>query len=351
VLGCPVGAGAQDLAVSGNLTAVGQATTDDSIRDEVVSSFDLFVDLQLGPGQVHTYFEVNTTPFSGGVSSLLPGANADAGTALDRRGRGRVQVSELRLAWPLWSDFRAHVGLLDATGFIDVSRIANDENLFFLGVPFVNNPTIGFPDYTLGFALEGEFPFAAPLTVGAVLTRSRGLADDECSCYGRLFDLDVQAQGAFIGSAIRWESGAERISLGAWLDTSERVRLDGSGRVGTARGVFAVFGHRLGEHSLSVRAGLANGEVLANRGFLGLSYVLARSFNAVGVAVGRTIASKELPGLEDADRGELFLRRRLVGDVFVTVSVQRMENGGAPVPSSVPAPGLWVGGLRLSAQF
>jgi hypothetical protein len=101
------------------------------------------------------YVEGNTTPFHDGVSRRIPEANTDAGTALNRSGEGRIQVSELRLIWPIFQGSHVHLGLLDATGFLDVSQIANDENLFFLGGPFVNNPTIEFPDYALGAGLDG----------------------------------------------------------------------------------------------------------------------------------------------------------------------------------------------------
>ncbi len=336
--------------MSGNVTVVGQATGDDAIRKEVVSSFDLFVEVGIGQVLLHTYVEANTTPFSGGVSGLLPGANADAGTALNGRGTGRLQISELRLVLPAGEDLRAHVGLLDATGFIDVSRIANDENLFFLSVPFVNNPTIRFPDYTLGVALEGAFPGSVPLTLGAVVTRSRGVADDPCACYRPLFELDGDSDGAFVGTALRWERGNERVSLGGWIDTSERVRLDGSGGVGTARGLFGVLGHRTGDHSVSLRGGLGDGSVSAEQGFVGLTYLLALSPNALGLAFGRTFVSDALASADDVDRGEAFLRRRIVGDVFVTASVQRVAHGGSP-PSPAIASTQWIAGIRLSAQF
>jgi porin len=144
----------------------------------VVASFDLFLKASLLRGTVHLYVEGNTTPFHDGVSRRIPEANTDAGTALNRSGEGRIQVSELRLIWPIFQGSHVHLGLLDATGFLDVSQIANDENLFFLGGPFVNNPTIEFPDYALGAGLDGGLTDNGKLCYAVILTSSNGLADN-----------------------------------------------------------------------------------------------------------------------------------------------------------------------------
>lgn len=184
VAATPAAAQESPVSVSGGVTAVAQTVDDDRVRSEVVSSVDLFLGFALG-GRVRleTYVEANTTPFRGGVSTLVGEANTDAGTALNRRRQGRVQLSEVRLVIPLGGGLNAHGGLLDATGFLDVSRIANDENLFFLGVPLVNNPTIEFPDYALGVALEGSLPRTESVKVGAVLSSSHGLADNPAVSY------------------------------------------------------------------------------------------------------------------------------------------------------------------------
>ena len=49
----------------------------------------------MGNGEWTLYVEGSTTPHSDGVSNLLPDTNADAGTALDGDGKGRLQVSVL----------------------------------------------------------------------------------------------------------------------------------------------------------------------------------------------------------------------------------------------------------------
>lgn len=168
----------QALDASGGVTVVGQWANDDDVRPELVTSFDLFLEARLHQGTVHLYVEANTSPFRDGVSRRIPEVNTDAGTALNRSGEGRIQISELRLTWPIFQGSHVHLGLLDATGFLDVSQIANDENLFFLGGPFVNNPTIEFPDYALGAGLDGGLTDNGKLCYAVILTSSNGLADN-----------------------------------------------------------------------------------------------------------------------------------------------------------------------------
>jgi len=335
--------------VSGGATIVGQATSDSRARPEIVASFDLFVEVPLGRGRLVTYAEANTTPRLNGVSRLVGEANTDAGTALNRRRRGRVQLSEVRLVWPLASDFRAHGGLLDATGFLDVSRIANDENLFFLGVPFVNNPTIEFPDYALGVAMEGAI--SGPLRGAFTITSTHGLADNPNVSYSQLLDLNGDGKGVFAGGALRWVGPAGRVSVGTWVRSAAVPRLDGAGPDEVNSGAFAVVGRTRGQHSLSFRTGIASGAVSAVRGFTGLTYLWARRPDAIGVGLGRSFSSNAVPDLVDVTHGEVFVRRRLFREVFVTVSGQRIINAGFDASSSVVSRKLWVGGFRLSTQF
>lgn len=337
------------VSVSGGVTAVAQTVDDDRLRSEVVSSVDLFLGFALG-GRVRleTYMEANTTPLRDGVSSLVGEANADAGTALDRRRRGRVQLSEVRLVIPLGGGLNAHGGLLDATGFLDVSRIQNDENLFFLGVPFVNNPTIEFPDYALGVALEGPLPRTESVRVGAVLSSSHGLADNSAVSYAQLLSVSEPDKGVFAGLTTRWVGNGRRLSIGSWVNTAPHDRLDGAPGTEWNWGVFSVAGWFRGAHSLSGRVGLANGDVSMARLFTGLTYLWARQPDVAGVGVGRSATSTDAP---DVAHAEVFVRRRLVGDVFITGSLQRIHNSGFDESGQAIDPRLWIGGLRLSMQF
>ena len=132
------------------LTAIALNTSDKRIKNEETASADLWLRWQMPSGRWALYLEGNTTPRTDGVSTVIGESNADAGTALDEIRRGRVQISVLDYTHN-WDATRSlTVGMIDASSYLDVSRIANDENTQFLGVSFVNNPTIQFPDYAGG---------------------------------------------------------------------------------------------------------------------------------------------------------------------------------------------------------
>lgn len=337
-------------ALTGGATLVAQWPADDRVRPEVTGSLDVFVELPLGRGRLFTYIEGNTSPRAGGVAQRLPAANTDAGTALSGDGSGRIQLSELRVVWPVSSAGDVHLGLLDATGFLDVSRIANDENLFFLGLPFVNNPTIAFPDYAPAVAYDGALPGGA-LRVGAVVSSSHGLADNPSASYSDLADVGAGGKGVFAGATARCVGVAYRLSAGAWHDSASRPFVDGSARTGTRHGIFTVLGWDRGRHAFSVRAGVRGGNVSNIRSFLGGTYLWSRSPGAVGLALGRSLVAASLPTASDQTHGELFLRARLPGGAFVTASAQHLTNPAFDPSGTVLPARLWVLGVRLSTQF
>ncbi|NNF11927.1 MAG: hypothetical protein HKN72_01810 [Gemmatimonadetes bacterium] len=333
-----------DFRSSVNL--VGQATGEDNVRSEFVGSLDLFADLRLGTVTVHAYVEANTTPRGGGVSSRVPFANMDAGSALGSDGRGRVQISEFRLAWDAGRRVVLHAGLMDLTGFLDVSRIANDENLFFLGQPFVNNPTIIFPDYTLGATAQVGIPQMPSGHLALSVASSHGLADNPGASYGELVRLDAPDKGVFFAGRLRWAADTWAGSIGGWATTSDKSA-GVSGRRLPTRGLYSVLGISSGVHSLNGRLGLASGEA-GTEPFVGLTYLGTVGANALGVGIARTPG---LPSFVDhqAEHVETFLRRSIRDIVYLTASVQWLSE--ELLPEGTASEGVWIFGFRLSAAL
>ena len=137
------------LAVNSGTIVTLQDASDSRIYNEGLASVDIVATLRTGNGRWLLYVEGETSPRSQGVSSLLPEANQDAGTAVDRDDNGRLQVSELNYLWNLGESALA-MGLLNPAGPVDNSDVANNEASEFLAKTLVNNPTIAFPDYALG---------------------------------------------------------------------------------------------------------------------------------------------------------------------------------------------------------
>ena len=131
-----------NITYEAGVTAVALDTTDKRIKNEETASADLYLHWQRPNGMWTLYLEGNTTPLINGVSSILGESNADAGMALDERRQGRVQISSLYYTHDWDTSHTLTAGMIDASAFLDVSRIANDQDTQFLGVSFVNNPAI-----------------------------------------------------------------------------------------------------------------------------------------------------------------------------------------------------------------
>jgi carbohydrate-selective porin OprB len=85
---------------------------------------------------------------AGSVGSVF-GVNADA------IGNDAMLVKELYCRYPLLGDNSAlMIGKIDFTGVFDASAYADDETSQFLNGAFVDNPTIPFPEYSLGAVLS-----------------------------------------------------------------------------------------------------------------------------------------------------------------------------------------------------
>ncbi len=139
---------------SGGLVVTHQSTNESHINNENEASLGFIVSRKAAAGEWLAFIEAVTTPDASGVSSILPEANGDVGSALDEDNKGRVQVSELYYQYRFNPDEIVSVGLLDVSGFFEQSRIVSDETTQFLGASFTGNPTIEFPDYTPGLVYE-----------------------------------------------------------------------------------------------------------------------------------------------------------------------------------------------------
>ena len=311
--------------VAGNVVIIHQATNESHIEDETAGSADLIFQRQFGSGKWQAHIEASSTPGLNGVSAILPEANADAGSALDEDNTGRVQLSELYYTHSFGGERTLAAGLLDVSGFFEQSRIASDETTQFLGAFFVGNPTIAFPDYTLGVVYEAGV--SDDVVLRAALASSNGLADNPERSYSQLLSVEDQ-EGAFAIASASWEAKNWLLRAGAWLNTADHQSLDMTGDNKANYGVYMLAGYTQGRHSTNIRLGVANPNVSQAVGFASTAYRYQHGPYTVGAAVGRAFLSSQEPSiaLDDTDQYELFLRYRLRDDLFLTGDVQRVVN-------------------------
>lgn len=340
-------------AIEGGVTAVFQHADDRRIEDEVVASLDLVATLPAGPGEWTLYVEGNTTPRSRGVSSMLPGANADAGTALDADGDGRLQVSELHYALD-GAGGRWTLGVFDPKGFLDTSTVANDETTQFLGAPLVNNPTIKFPDYTPGIVYAREAQGTIPGFTLA-LTSSNGLADNEDRSYSELFSVGQEGKGVFAAAELLWGGQDSALQLGAWVNSAEHERWDGTGTTSNY-GLYGVLNWPLGGGTMGARIGLANPEVAEAENFVSLAWEHPLTQGSVGIGVGHAEASDEFRAADPGNVGNLtqaeaYARFDVLKELQVTPSVQFIRNSGLLRSETGFDRSAVVAGLRVNYIF
>jgi len=325
-----------------------QTASRSDVRNEALASFDLLSTLQLGTGELAVYVEGSTTPRRNGVSSVLVEANGDAGSALDGNGNGRLQVSELHYVWPVLSSY-LYTGLINPTGLLDSSDVANDETRQFIGASFVNNPSIDFPDYTLGVAWHLS---RDTTKLGAVIFfgSSHGIADNPSASYSELFDIKDSGKGVFAAAELYLPVRGTTIRSGIWVNSADHERFEQHSVHSRNYGIYANIDGQAGEGQWNLRLGVANEDVSDEAFFAAtvLEYPLADM--ALGMGLAYTGLSDKIKDTQadDMTQTEVYARFTLPGQFELTPSIQWLQNSGFNKSNSRVASDAWVGTLRLT---
>lgn len=338
------------VGVASGLTVTYQYADDSRVKDELQASVDIVSTIPTQSGQWTIYVDGNTTPRVGGVFDLVPDANADAGHALDRDGKGRLQVSDLHHIWFLGNQALV-AGLLDPTTPLDSSDVAGDETRQFLGNPFFRNPTIAFPDHTLGAVFlfkPGQRSFDYTL----VLSSSHGLADNPNRSYSELFDVTETGKGVFAATEVVHQTGRDHWRAGLWVQTADNAYLDGSGNTGNNYGLYANADLQLGLHRLNVRLGWANDKVSEAATFASIAVEHPLGRNVAGIGIAHTgVSDNAVPGKDDATHAELYVRLELQDGLQISPSIQWIRNSGFDSTGTTVDNSLGVYSVRATYLF
>jgi Carbohydrate-selective porin, OprB family len=343
---------ANGVELSGGLTAIGLFPSSAPIADDRTLSVDLNLVQRYEHGQLFAYLEGNSSLDERRASTVLVESNADAGTALDPDRRGRVQLSELNYQLHRPAGRELTFGLLDASGYLDRTRITNDENVQFLGASFVNNPTIEFPDYTLGVVYQSPAVGRRP-QINAVLTSSNGLADNPNLSYSQLFQVADAGKGVFAAAGLGWPKETRLTRVGAWINTREHDDVNGLPGGGRNYGMYAVFGQSWRAHAMNLRVGLANEDVTRGSAFVALAYRYRLREHAIGAGIAHTFLSPAVVErlLDDSTHVEIFARLAIAPTMHLSVSAQWLHNSGFHAAPSDPRHSVAVAGIRFHYAF
>jgi len=247
-----------EVTVEAGTTVTAQQTSkqNSNINKDVIGSIDLVINADIGPGTLHIYGEGSTTPTIS-ASSVLAGANADAGTAIDENGKGRVQLSAIAYNFDI-DTLNVSLGVQDLTIFADATAISNDETSQFLAGPLVNNPAITFPDYTPSLVLSHGAEDTVNVTL--LVANAYGLGDNPSANYADLFKFGRDKnsglkKGIFVLGELRLQD-AVGVTVGGWTRTSELPQHLGGTNRSSAFGIYANADGAMGGNTLwSARSG------------------------------------------------------------------------------------------------
>lgn len=338
------------VEVQAGATFTFQSSNDSRLEEEGLLSVDLTAEVPVGQGKLLTYVEGNISPRQGGISSLVEEVNGDAGSALDAQGKGRLQVSEIHYTQRIGVNTFT-MGILDPDCRLDNSEIANDETSQFLSNSFVNNPTIAFPDYTLGGCMHIHQGLA-PYGLNVLVTSSHGLADNPGRSYSELFDVGANGKGVFSGVELYRQTAYGVWRAGFWHNTADNEHVDGSGRLDDNYGIYLNGDYIRGNYGLNLRLGIASEDVSYAAGFASLALQRQLDSATLGVAAGYTGVSDEADNTkDDISQLELYYRFSMNDSLAVTPSVQWVKNSGFDSDDSSVESDLVVCSLRISMVF
>ncbi len=336
---------------SGGVVLTHQQTNAPAVANETAGSADLILTKQQVSSSWVLHLEASSSLNANRVASVIPEANTDAGSALDKDGKGRVQLSEFYYQHNFSNTQQLSVGLLDVSGFFEQSRIASDEATQFLGTFFTGNPLIEFPDYTLGVVYQQELAFGPVFR--AALTSSNGLADNSARSYNEVLSVTDQDKGLFAVSSLSWRSQAYVFRLGAWTNTANHYTLDGSRDNADNYGVYMLTGYQAGNHAWNMRLGLANDKVSKAVAFtsLGYQYHLERYVFGAGIARAYLSSQEKTTNQRDTQQYELYVRYEFQPQWYLTADLQNIVNSDFTANEDDKNRSSTVYGMRLSWLF
>jgi len=243
------------------------------------------------------------------------GVNADA------IGNQGPVVKELYYQGPVFSDaLTIRVGKIDFTGVFDATAYADDECTQFLNAAFVDDPTIPFPDYSLGIVLNWDITDLWYLTGGVADAQANGRETGFRTTFGDedyfFYALETGITPEF-NSANGAMPGAYRV--GMWVDGQDKARFSNSKNYRDDVGVYVSCDQMVYKENSNTedsqglgvfgRFGYANSDLnpIGNFWSIGMQYqglLDGRDDDVLGIGFAQGIFSDYAGANDDADYTE-----------------------------------------------
>ena len=334
--------------ITGGATMAYLLSDDDNINNELTFSSDLVFTWSLYQDSFYLYLEAYNSPKNNAISSVLPEANADAGSAIDKDLKGRIQISELGYRHFIDQSQFLTFGLIDISNYFDQSRIASDENTQFLGVTFVQNPTIEFPDYTLGMVYENAIQ--TDLVFRTAVTSSHGISDNPNLSYSQLININSDNKGLFLISSLSQHFGDWLFKGGVWLNTADHQTLNNSAADKNNYGGYLLTGYQVNEHGINIRLGTSKESISFAQHFIGVSYQYKQAFWAFGLGAAKIFLSDSISNSTNKDTQQLetYVRYKINSNFLITTDIQYLSNSNFNFSDVIYEKDQTLLGLRLT---
>jgi hypothetical protein len=340
------------LEIETGFTATTQSSNESRINNESFISFDLLTTIPAGSDHWAIYLEGNSSPQNNGISSILGESNADAGTALDQNSKGRFQISEIQFSRSTRS-YELNIGMLDICHYFDVSDFANDPSTQFISSSLVNNPSIEFPDYTLGTVYTYKNK-PVGISVTFALTSSHGLGDNPDASYSELMDIRATGKGIFSAFELTQLLGFATLHAGAWLNTADHTRLDdfGNGKENNS-GLYLSIDSRIKSINFNLRLGQADEDISETALFWGLAGEISITNSKLGLGYTHSKLSNQAVSTSrnDSSQLEIYYALDITKDLIMTPSLQILKNTAFDSSSTVYDSNIKIITLRASYLF
>jgi len=340
-----------DTVVEQGIVVTFQTADDDVSKDELIGSYDLVVDTPIGKGgHLVTYVEGASSQAAAGVSDSFGEANGDAGSAyskhptkVDDKGdalnSGAFQVSELFYQHDFGESFITF-GMMDATAYGDSGEIANDEGASFITTDLVNNPTIAFPNYTMGVAGHGQFN---SIGINLFYGGAQGYDGNYTDLIHWQNDHEGNDKGTFTLVELTWSNDSTTVRLGYWANNDYANATFNGSKANNAEnsGAYGLVEFILGSFILNGRYGVADKTISPVDSFASVAAEWGVGPGAFGLGYAISTASIDLKSNPDQGDG-----RTLSSDYDDRTSIElfyRFEAGSwtlAPAVSSIENSGL-----------
>lgn len=363
---CCIGAAHADTGfghVSSSSILAGTYQHTSGTRDSFNAQLDLLGYFDAGPGQLQYELKAGSTPLSDGVTAHYPEANALAGETMGPHGHGRLAITQLYYAIGA-AGGELNAGLIFPANYIDTNPVADDEYHQFMGLTFVNDPTIQMPVYVLGGTYS--HPLNRTFSVLAMLASTRDLYGHN---YPNLLDSGASDRGSFGDLELDWQQDDLQGNLGAWSNTAHDITAPPLATDAipaptknfarhSAWGVYGNFGGSVPGTGMQwdLRAGWANPKASLASNFVSIqandtfATPLLPGGRKLTVAAGisRTGASPDAIGpTAPLIQAEAYVRTRLVHSLYVSPDVQWIRHTQF-LPDQH---GQWIEGVRLGLEF